>query len=46
MYQKTRSIDKMIDSIYKLKEKGTEIITRETEQGSRALAEEEAARNI
>ena len=46
MYQKTKSIDKMIDSIYKLKEKGTEIITRETEQWSRALAEEEAARNI
>lgn len=46
MYQKTKSIDKMIDSIYKLKEKGTEIITRETEQGSRALAEEETARNV
>ena len=46
MYQKTKSIDKMIDSIYKLKEKGTEIITRETEQGSRALAEEEAVRNV
>ncbi len=46
MYQKTKSIDKMIDSIYKLTEKGKEIIQRQPEQGSRAEAEAEAARNI
>lgn len=43
MYQKTKSIDKMIDNIYKLTEKWKEIINRTPEKGSRAEATKAAA---
>ena len=43
MYQKTKSIDKMIDNIYKLTEKGKEIINRTPEKWSRAEATKAAA---